>query len=319
MKRLAVLGAGNHSTSNHGPALKLFHEQHPDRVELAAVCDRDPGKAKEYAKEFGFAATHCDLDDMLAAERLDGIVAVTPIDTTATIAERLMSHGIPALIEKPPGRSVEEAERLAKLADETGCAQMISFNRRFCTPVIMARQWLARQDRSRKPQLLLARMLRHDRTEPQFVEHTGIHLVDTALALMGRPQRIDASVRGTDRPSRGLFLARMGFDGNAAGMLIIAPTAGIVEETYEILGPDYQIIIDSHAHRVAIHDKGERVTDWHAEPEEHPVRHGGAPGEVEAFVEALETGGPFRPNLEDGLVAMRAAAAIQRGDSVTFA
>jgi len=84
--RIAVVGAGSHSRNNHGPALKAIKAQHPDQIELAAVCDIDLPKAQAYAQRFGFAGSYDSLEDMLAHEQLDGIVAVTPVSLTAEIA-----------------------------------------------------------------------------------------------------------------------------------------------------------------------------------------------------------------------------------------
>src|SRR5690606_23043668 len=89
MIRLGVLGAGGHSRATHGPALRHLKRRDPGRVELAAVCDLDRDKASAYAAEFGFARAYADVEAMLAAERLDGLVAVTPLKLTERIASAL--------------------------------------------------------------------------------------------------------------------------------------------------------------------------------------------------------------------------------------
>ncbi len=105
MLHIAVLGTGEHSTSHHGPALKMYKAERPDQIELSAVCDVDLHRAERYARLYGFVQTYDDVETMLAYEKLDGLVAVTPISLTDEIAGKLLTRGVPLLIEKPPGRN----------------------------------------------------------------------------------------------------------------------------------------------------------------------------------------------------------------------
>ena len=126
MLRIAVLGAGSHSSSTHGPALRLCKQKHPDKVELAAVCDLRRDAAEAYAEKFGFEKVYENLDAMLATERLDGLIAVTPIAATAEIVARLLPSKLPLLIEKPPGANSAENRRLMEIAEEHRAPHMVS-------------------------------------------------------------------------------------------------------------------------------------------------------------------------------------------------
>jgi len=117
MIRVGVVGAGNHSRRNHGPALRRYCADRPNDVDLRAVCDLDPDRATEYAETFGLETTYEDLDAMLGEESLDAVVAVTPVEATHEIASKLLSRGTPVLIEKPPGRTLDEARDLEAVAD----------------------------------------------------------------------------------------------------------------------------------------------------------------------------------------------------------
>ena len=127
--KIAVVGAGAHSRTNHGPALRRCKEELGASLSLVAVCDLQRERAERYAADFGFARAYEDLDELMDRERPDGIVAVTPIEHTEAVAEQIMRRGIPLVVEKPPGSDEEQARRLVDLADGLGAPHMVSFNR----------------------------------------------------------------------------------------------------------------------------------------------------------------------------------------------
>ena len=104
--RIGLLGAGEHSAGNHGPAWRDYAKRHPGAVDLVAVCDLDAHRGQAYADRFGFAGVHTDLEQLLA-EGLDGLVAITPIEETEAVAVQILQAGVLMVIEKPPGVGVE--------------------------------------------------------------------------------------------------------------------------------------------------------------------------------------------------------------------
>lgn len=132
-RRIGLLGAGSHSSQNHGPAWRDYAARHPGTVELVSVCDLDAGRAREYADRFGFSGACTDLQQLLDAG-LDGLVAVTPMEQTEALATRILQAGVPVVIEKPPGVGVDGAQRLLRVAEQTQTPHMVSFNRRFAPP-----------------------------------------------------------------------------------------------------------------------------------------------------------------------------------------
>ena len=318
MLRIGVIGAGSHSTSSHGPPLEALRDERPGGIELAAVCDLDRAKAEAYARRFGFAKTYTDLDAMLDGERLDGLVAVTAIGQTAALAGRLLATGIPLLIEKPPGASCEETCRLLSIARERGAPHMVSLNRRFNPALTRARDWLRGQVSTRPPIATLACMLRQDRREERFAWYTGIHTIDAVFSLLGRPGRIDVRRLRSRTPSFWGWSAAARFAGGTRADIILAPQAGAMAEIYDLYGPGYAVRIDVPACSVRIVDRGEVVLSWQS-PEGEPgwVRDGSLQ-ETRAFLNAVEGKGEFAPDLEDGLVSMQAAEAVENGEGIEF-
>lgn len=309
--RLAIVGAGRHSR-HHGAAAREYSEANPGRVELAAVCDLDQDKARDYAQRYGFARVCGDLREMLRRERPDAVIAVTALADTEAIAGELLEAGVPVMIEKPPGRDSAATERLLAIAERTGTPHMISFNRRFNPAVAAARRWLAEHAAVRPPQIASGRMLRHNRREANFARDTGIHLVDAVLSFMGEPRTVAAARLALSTPQAYSFNAHLEFAGAAVGSVLIAPAAGADQETIELYGEDYYVYIDVARARCDVWDHNQQVLA--AQPPAGASRYylEGTVGETAAFVEAIETG-RYWPTLRDGLVSMRTAEAVQNG------
>ena len=317
MVRIAVLGAGSHNRANHGAAFKSIKEANPDAVDLVAVCDLDEAKARRYAEDFGFAAVYTDLDQMLAEEEIDGLAAITPVPLTEEIATKLLPVGIPLVIEKPPGVDAAANRRLAELARETDTPHMVSLNRRFSPAMVMAREWLAANAADRPPKLCIARMLRHNRTEESFRTSTGIHVVDGALSVMGRPRSVHAG--NTPAHHEGVFYTQ-GEVATDLGVVhyFLSPTVGVLEETYELQGADYDVQVDAQHCGLTVYDGNEKVIDWQAPEDMPPAWLNGTVGEMQAFIDAIEGRQPFWPTLDDALLSMLTAEAIEAGGDSTI-
>ncbi len=277
-------------------------------LELAAVCDIDAETADAYAAEFGCARTYTDWRAMVDAEAPDAIVSVTPIALTRKLAAAVLETGIPVLIEKPPGRTPNEARELAAVAAQTGTPHLVSFNRRFIPALTKARAWL--QDR--RVDQINARMLRVGRHQPDFIMETGIHLVDTVLSLLPAPATLSTSRRWTTPDGGQSCQGSLCSAGNSAATLTIAPDCGRHQETYEVLGPGFQVWIDAAACRVTIHEAGKEVLNWDADAAPDHVRSG-AMAETEAFLTALRTADWPEPDLGAAAASVELTADMAAG------
>ena len=322
MVRLGILGAGEHSSYHHGPALRQLGQAYPKRVELAAVCDLSESKAIAYAELFGFSRVYTCLEEMLRCERLDGLVLVTPLKATFAIAAEMLPLRLPLLIEKPPGRRPQDTLQLLALARKHACPHMISFNRRFDPAVEHGRRWLADHAQGRPVLQVIARMLRVARREAGFIADTGIHLVDTALSFIARPTKVlsrrwqpgrRASGADASTPCGESCEGRIEFDDGTSAVMFFAPDCGVKEETYELIGSEYCVQIDTVRHAVKVFDRGALSLEWLAPSNMLPHIAQGALGETEQFLTAIEESKPYWPTLEEGLASMRVAHALQAG------
>lgn len=100
-------------------------------VRLKAVCDIDE-KALKWCKSYARGANRYeDYKQMIAKEKLDGVIIATPHYSHAEIAVYLIEHGVNTLIEKPASPTVEMAKSIAKTAARHPDVKVgVSYNQR---------------------------------------------------------------------------------------------------------------------------------------------------------------------------------------------
>jgi predicted dehydrogenase len=177
---------------------------------------------------------------------------------------------------------------------------MVSMNRRFDPGLRAALDWIG----TAPVRHIGAVMAREARTEPEFVGHTGLHVVDLVRSIGG--EIAVCETRWHNHGGNG-FQARLGFAGGATGLIDLMPTAGANAEFLEIHGDDFRVEI-----RSADFDRGGwrawrqgRLEQDETLPRSTPAfRANGTLAETEAFIRALQRGGPFSPTPADVLPAM---------------
>ncbi|MFO7170692.1 MAG: Gfo/Idh/MocA family oxidoreductase [Chloroflexota bacterium] len=103
----------------------------PDHFELAAVCDLDVDKAREFAKQFEVPRVVGSLDELLAFSDLDVIDICTPPGTHFALTKQVLEAGRHAICEKPLVGSLREADELAAIEARSGRRLMPIFQYRF--------------------------------------------------------------------------------------------------------------------------------------------------------------------------------------------
>ncbi len=96
---------------------------------LVAICDTDTQKANIMAKKLNTKAYY-DVDEMLKAEKLDGVVIATPHYSHVEIALKCIEKGINILCEKPISVTTLEAKKLLKAAKESNLVCSMMYNQR---------------------------------------------------------------------------------------------------------------------------------------------------------------------------------------------
>ncbi len=234
MTRLRVLtiGAGYFSAFHHDAWQRL------PEVELVGVCDRDAAKARAFAERFGVAAWGCDAARMLDDLRPDLVDIATPPETHAVLIRLAMARRVPTICQKAFCRTLEEAEAMARLAEEAGTLLVVHENFRFepwhrevrrqidegRIGEVYQASFRLRPGDGQGSDAYLDRQPYFQRMERFLVHETAIHFIDVFRFLLGEVEavlarlvRLNPAIRGEDA---GLILLehangrRALFDGN---------------------------------------------------------------------------------------------------------
>jgi predicted dehydrogenase len=323
-----MIGCGEHAESSHGPAQARYAALHPG-TELAGCCDLDAARAERHRARFGFARAYTDVMAMLETEDPDAAVLVVPDDVTAALGSRILERGVPVLIEKPPGRTVDEVDRLIAAAEAGGgvvVAHQVAFNRRF---VPLVQEACRRRDALGPPcslQHVHYEMTRVDRRDPDF-STTAIHGLDAVRFLAGADYAA-ARFRYQPLPSLGPGVANIFVDAvmtsGATAHLAFCPAAGVAVERATLHAGGHTLFlripmwtaVDSPG-RLQHFDRGRLVADIGGDALGEGADAfvlGGFAGEYEAFLGDLAAGRTPSPSLRESRQSVAIAECIRRRD-----
>ncbi|NOZ21902.1 MAG: Gfo/Idh/MocA family oxidoreductase [Planctomycetes bacterium] len=181
--KICVVGCGGMSTRGHGPSCAKYAATHPDTV-LAACCDLDEAKAITYRDTFGFAKHYTDLVTMLDTERPDAVCLIAPVALTCELSCRIMEMGYPLIMEKPPGMTVEETDRMIAVAEAKDVSNQVALNRRHTPLIRELKRLLSEGFQPSEIQNIRYDFFRYNRKDADF-STTAIHGIDTVRFLAG--------------------------------------------------------------------------------------------------------------------------------------
>ncbi|MBS7614714.1 Gfo/Idh/MocA family oxidoreductase [Candidatus Bathyarchaeota archaeon] len=98
--------------------------------EVVAIAELRPELAKRVASRYGVPRVYRDHEMMLAAERLDGIVAVQQFTRHGLLVPELLKVGVPVFIEKPLAGSIEVGEKIVQAVNKSGTWLMVGYHKR---------------------------------------------------------------------------------------------------------------------------------------------------------------------------------------------
>lgn len=309
MLRLALIGCGGHSEQAHARSLAHYVRQYPGEVELAAACDRDSSRAERFCQTYGFARAYAEIEAMLDAEKPDGVFSILPVEQTASTGKMLLQRGIPCVIEKPPGASLNEALVLAEVAEQTATPHLVSMNRRFNPFLNRARIWSAENGALR---YVRGQMFRHARREEDFLWGTGIHLVDALVYIGGDVEAFDVRTIASSGPAPPWFLISVRFASGCVGHLEILPTCGVVEERFELFGDDFRACVTTmgvQGEALRCWKNGKLALEEDIDENTPLFLRDGSFEETSAFINGLKQGARLSPSLVEVLPALRICSA----------
>jgi predicted dehydrogenase len=128
--KVGYIGCGGHSYRNVYPTFQYAP------IDLVACCDLDAARAEAYQRLFGAREAYTDHRAMLAREDLDAVFVVTNYDEkghprATELAIEAMQAGKHVWMEKPPGASVADIERMRAVSRETGKFVLVGMKKIF--------------------------------------------------------------------------------------------------------------------------------------------------------------------------------------------
>lgn len=183
--RVAVIGAGNMGR-HHVRNYSILPES-----ELVALADVNPASeslAKEYKAEF-----FTDYKKMLDEVKPDAISIVVPTPLHFEVGSYAMERGIHCLVEKPIAYSVEEADKLIKLAEKHNLVFTVGHIERY-NPIVRAIKSIVDQKKLGKiTSIVCQRVGGFPQVEPKtdVIIDLAVHDIDILNYLTGKyPDKI---------------------------------------------------------------------------------------------------------------------------------
>lgn len=201
---LAILGYGS-IAEEHMRAMKLIMDA-PGGADLHfhGVMGRDQDSAREFARKHGISLATTQLEELLTDPGVDAVVVTSPTDLHAEQSELALRAGKHVLCEIPLATSLEETDRLIRVAEETGKRLMVCHTQRYYAGMIEAHRMVAdgrlhihqiscRYVRLRRENV--SWMGRRRSWTDNLLWHHGCHCVDAMLWLAGTTEaRVTAEV-----------------------------------------------------------------------------------------------------------------------------
>ena len=222
--RLGMIGAGGVAQSKYLPAIARLRTLW-EPIQVTAFAEPRADHREKLQGIYG-GRGYADYWAMLAEESLDGVLVLSPDALHSEHVHACFDAGLPVLVEKPIARSLHDAMRMCRSADERGILFMTVANKR-CSPPYKRAHRLIEEGVIGSPSLFSGKFnLGYDYVD--LLEAGTIHLFDLTLFLMGVVARVSAA--GMKRDPRGDYpvdnvVLTLEFESGAVGSLVTSASA----------------------------------------------------------------------------------------------
>ena len=205
--RIALIGAGN-IANTHLDAYKSL-----ENVEIAAICDIDEERLNQTADKYGIANRYTSVEAMLEAEKdLDGADVCVWNCNHAKCTIAALNAGLNVLCEKPMAYNAQEAEEMLACAKKNNKFLMVGFVTRYAPETTIVKDYI---DQGYTGDIYYAKaqyVRRHGNPGGWFSDKArsgggpvidlGVHVIDRARYLMGRPMPVSVYAATFDKLGR---------------------------------------------------------------------------------------------------------------------
>ena len=113
--RIATIGVGPSAHARSSSHIDTIVKLH-DHYELCAFCDRSEQRLQEAGEAYGIKAQYTRLDSMLAQEKPDVVIRLTPKDSTVPLCLTVLEAGVHLINEIPIASTLPQADALIDAA-----------------------------------------------------------------------------------------------------------------------------------------------------------------------------------------------------------
>ncbi len=101
-----------------------------DDCEIVALAELRPKLAQAVARKYNIPRVYSTIADMLAAEKVEGIVASQPFNRHGQLVPELARAGVPIFTEKPIAASFAVGEQVVESVARSGAWHMVGYHKR---------------------------------------------------------------------------------------------------------------------------------------------------------------------------------------------
>ena len=304
--RLGFIGAGSYASS-----MLLPHLAKRADATLGTVATTRSLSAVNAQRTFGFASVTTDADDVLTDPDVDAVFVVTRHHSHARFVCRALEHGKAVFVEKPLALTRTEVDDVLEVVERTGNDRvMVGFNRRFAPLLVGMRdafgsgtspvslRYLVNAGRMAAGSWYLDEQLEGSRWLGE-----GGHFVDTVSWWVGHdPVEVSATSTG----DRSDVQASLWYpDGSLA--TVTYSTNGsprVPKETFDVSGGGANARMENFSRATVWTQRGRDSKRAFTGPDK------GQRAELDAFVDAVRTGGPMPISLESLVATTRTTIAV---------
>jgi predicted dehydrogenase len=303
LMRTAVVGVGY---------LGRFHAQKYlslPNSELVGIADPAAEARTAVAAELGVPA-HADYRDLLG--RVDAVSIVTPTPLHYAVAKEFLEAGAHVLVEKPLTTTVAEGESLIEVARRAKRILQVGHLERY-NAAVQALQPILTVPRFIESARLAP--FKHRGTDVDVVLDLMIHDIDLILSIVRSPVvAVDAIGNSVFSNEIDIANARLRFANGCVANATASRVSLKTERRLRLFQDDAYVSVDLHQKVLTVIRKAGGTTPDgmpQVDINETTYDQGDAlKAEIEAFLNAAETGGPPLVTGEDGLLALRTAVSI---------
>lgn len=176
-------------------------------AKICAICDKSRLMRLGFKRVQKGVRTYDDAKKMMEQESLDIVIVTTPTFNHMESIQLAIEKGCAVFVEKPLAVNVEQAKKIASLAEEKNVPIQVGFCNRFCPSIAKAKEMLDKNELG-AIQKVQAEMYIAD----VFEEHTGwrykpelsgggalmdfgIHMLDLLVHFFGEIESIDGTTK----------------------------------------------------------------------------------------------------------------------------